>query len=329
MSLAFSQTFVGNGVAHIGKKVISTHCSAITMLLDVDTNARMTKRMPLQMVLACLYGLALLALGCNRNPYQQNPYGMVGPNGMVQPPAGMMGANPMLPNAAPQMAEMQRRIQLLDDTNRTLTTQLAQAQQQMQVVRDRADLLAKQLQDTTGQLQQSLLAQKQTESQALGIQASLNRRGGAKLTANNSMAISTANVQIAGAQVLREGDLIRIRISADQLFSPGTAQMISSGSHVLDQVATTLGSQFSRQRVGIEGHTDTGQLYGGAFSTPYQLAGAQAQAVMDQLSRRNNLPTQQLFIIAHGPNHPIGDNQTAAGRADNRRIEIVIYPETF
>ncbi len=115
------------------------------------------------------------------------------------------------------------------------------------------------------------------------------------------MAISTANVQIAGAQVLREGDLIRIRISADQLFSPGTAQMISSGSHVLDQVATTLGSQFSRQRVGIEGHTDTGQLYGGAFSTPYQLAGAQAQAVMDQLSRRNNLPTQQLFIIAHGP----------------------------
>ena len=56
---------------------------------------------------------------------------------------------------------------------------------------------------------------------------------------------------------------------------------------------------------------------------------ARTQAVIDQLIRRNNLPAQQLFVVAHGPNHPIGDNQSAAGRADNRRIEIVIYPETF
>ena len=281
--------------------------------------------------LCCLSGLAIGALGCNRNPYAMNPYAM---NGGTMPATqqAMMGVNPMMQqmaNQAPQFAEMQRRMQLLDDTNRTLTTQLAQAQQQMQVARDRADLLAKQLQDTTGQLQQSLLAQRQTESQALGMQASLSKRGGAKLTANNSIASTTSTLQIPGAQVVREGELIRVRIPADQLFAPGTAQLISSGSYQLDQVATTLSNQFGRQRVGIEGHTDTGQLYGGQFTTPYQLAGAQSQAVMDQLVRRNNLPTQQLFVIAHGPNHPIGDNQTAAGRADNRRIEIVIYPETF
>ena len=275
--------------------------------------------------------IAIAALGCNRNPYPMNPYAMNG-GALTPTQQAMMGVNPLaqpMGGAAPQLAEMQRRMQVLDDTNRTLTTQLAQAQQQMQVSRDRADLLAKQLQDTTGQLQQSLLAQRQTESQALGMQASLSKRGGAKLTANNSIASTTASLQIPGAQVVREGELIRVRVPADQLFAPGTAQLISSGSYLLDQVATTLSSQFSRQRVGIEGHTDTGQLYGGQFTTPYQLAGAQSQAVMDQLVRRNNMPTQQLFVIAHGPNHPIGDNQTAAGRADNRRIEIVIYPDTF
>ncbi len=282
--------------------------------------------------LGCASGLAIGALGCNRNPYPMNPYAMNG--GAIAPTQqAMMGGNPLLQPMAnqvpPQFAEMQRRMQTLDDTNRTLTTQLAQAQQQMQVARDRADLLAKQLQDTTGQLQQSLLAQRQTESQALGMQASLAKRGGAKLTANNSIAATTSNLQIPGAYVVREGDLIRVRIPADQLFAPGTAQLISSGSYLLDQVATTLSSQFGRQRIGIEGHTDTGQLYGGQFTTPYQLAGAQSQAVMDQFVRRNNLPTQQLFVIAHGPNHPIGDNQSAAGRADNRRIEIVIYPETY
>ena len=45
--------------------------------------------------------------------------------------------------------------------------------------------------------------------------------------------------------------------------------------------------------------------------------------------RRNGVPTQQLFVIAHGPNHPLADNQTPAGRAENRRIEFVVYPDTF
>jgi len=280
--------------------------------------------------LGCLCGWVIAALGCNRNPYQQNPYAAMGAGGGLQPTQqAMMGSNPMAQAFSPQVVDLQRRVQLIDDTNRNLTTQLAQAQQQMQVARDRADLLAKQLQDTTGQLQQSLLAQRQTESQALGIQASMNKRGGAKLTANNSIPISTNALQIPGARVVQDGDLIRIRIPADQLFGQGTAQLVSSGSYLLDQVATSISGQYGRHRVAVEGHTDTGALYGGAFSNPTQLAGAQAQAVIDQLVRRNNLPAQQLFVVAHGPNHPIGDNQTAAGRADNRRIEIVIYPETF
>lgn len=281
--------------------------------------------------------LVLGTLGCNRNPYA-NPYA-VGPNGvLVQPPPQAFGANLQLPtgqfpnafgNTNPQLAEYQRRVQQLDDSNRSLTTQLAQAQQQSQLARDRADLLAKQLQDTNGQLQQSLLAQRQIETQSRGIQASINARGGAKLTANNSYASSAPALQINGAQVIQEGDILRIRIPADQLFAPGTAQLNSSGSYMLDQIATALTTQFSRQRVGIEGHTDTGQLYGGAYATPYQLGGAQSQAVMDQLVRRNNVPTRQLFVVAHGPNHPLGDNQSAAGRADNRRIEIVVYPDTY
>ena len=278
--------------------------------------------------LSCFCGLAIGALGCNRNPYQQNPYAAMGNGGVLLPAQpGMVGVNPLV--NSPQIVDLQRRAQLLDDTNRTLTTQLAQAQQQMQVARDRADLFAKQLQDTTGQLQQSLLAQRQTESQALGIQASMNKRGGAKLTANNSIPMSTSALQIPGARVIQDGELIRIRVPADQLFGQGTAQLVSSGSYLLDQVAVAISGQYGRNRVAIEGHTDTSPLYGGAFSNPSQLAGAQAQAVIDQLVRRNNLPGQQLFVVAHGPNHPIGDNQSAAGRADNRRIEIVIYPETF
>ncbi len=230
---------------------------------------------------------------------------------------------------SPQLLEYQRRVQQLDDNNRQLTTQLAQTQQQLQAFRERGDLLAKQLQDAASQNKQLLAASQQIASQAQGMQASMALRGGARLTANNSVANSAVGLQIAGASVVPDGDVIRIRIPADQLFAPGTAQPNPTGAGVLDQVANALLRQYARQRVAVEGHTDASQPYAGAYGSPYQLSGSQAQAVMDQLVRRNGVPMQQLFVIAHGPNHPLADNQSPAGRSDNRRIEIVIYPETF
>jgi outer membrane protein OmpA-like peptidoglycan-associated protein len=37
----------------------------------------------------------------------------------------------------------------------------------------------------------------------------------------------------------------------------------------------------------------------------------------------------QLFLVAHGSNHPVVSNATAAGRTRNRRIELVVYAETI
>jgi chemotaxis protein MotB len=291
--------------------------------------------------------LVVGSLGCNRNPYWNAPYAVNPYPGAPAMPGSLM------PNyAAAQNSEYERRLQQLDENNRQLTTQLAQSQQQMQVYRDRADLLQKQLLDTSTQLQQSRLAQQELQGQARGMQASMSMRGGATLRPNVSAApgsgappgvtplgtpVSTAgplsaqlaHIQVPGATVQSEGSVIRIRVPADQLFAPGTGQLNPTAYQILDNVATAVLRSFPRQRVAIEAHTDSGNLYGGAFATQYQLATAQAQAVMDQLVRRNTLPTQQLTVVAHGPNFPRGDNQSPAGRAENRRIEFVIYPETF
>lgn len=283
--------------------------------------------------LLCLVVACTLLAGC-RNPYAPPGAGwqMNGQVPMGYPPQ-MSATGPQSVFAqqqtAPQLVELQRRVQQLDDNNRQLTTQLAQAQQQSQAFRERADLLAKQLGDLSTQNRQLLAASQQYANQALGMQASMSARGGAKLTANNSLAGTAASMQIAGARVVPDGNVIRVRIPSDQLFAPGTAQLNSASSTVLDQLANSIVRQYPRQRVAIEGHTDNAQLYGGTFGTTSQLAGAQAQAVLDQLVRRNGVPMQQLFVVAHGPNHPLADNQSPAGRAENRRIEVVIYPDTF
>ena len=64
------------------------------------------------------------------------------------------------------------------------------------------------------------------------------------------------------------------------------------------------------------------------YPTSHHLSVAQATAIYDALRRAAGVPQQQLFVIGHGSNHPKMSNGTEAGRQANRRIEVVVYPET-
>ena len=267
--------------------------------------------------------------GCNRS----NPYLTASPSGFFMPSASPSLANPQLPA---QLAEIERRAKLSDDNNRQLTTQLAQSQQQNQLLKERSDLMQRQLQDTSNQLQQSRMSSAQSNQQFRGLadrvqvdQSLQERRGGAKLTANTSSKIGSEPLRDLGYVVENEGGVLRLRVPADQLFQPGTAQLSPSASGILDRISETLKRSYSRQRIAIEGHTDNSPLYGGTFSTNHQLAAAQSNAVLDHLTRRNQMPIVQLFTLNHGDNYPISDNQSPASRATNRRVEFVIYSETF
>ncbi len=141
--------------------------------------------------------------------------------------------------------------------------------------------------------------------------------------------MSTGSLRELGFPVEEDNGVIRIRVPSDQLFQPGSAQLSASASSALDRLAQVISNEYKRQRIAIEGHTDNAPLYGGTYSTSHQLAAAQSNAILEQLTRRNQLPGAQLFTLAHGENYPIGDNSTAMGRSTNRRIEFVIYPETW
>ena len=285
---------------------------------------------------AILLFLLFSISGCSRS----NPYLTSSPSGFLVPNVAPSLTSPQLPA---QLAELERRAKLLDDNNRQLTTQLAQSQQQSQVLqqqaqlfKERSDLMQRQLQDVNNQLQQSRMASAQSSQQMRGLadrvqvdQALQERRGGAKLTANTSGKIVSEPLRDLGYAVENEGSVVRLRVPADQLFQPGTAQLTPSASGILDRVAEAFKRNYAKQRIAIEGHTDNSPLYGGTFSTSHQLAAAQSNAVLEHLTRRNQLPVSQLFTLNHGDNYPIADNQSPANRANNRRIEFVIYPETF
>nr|WP_146392236.1 OmpA family protein [Allorhodopirellula solitaria] len=264
--------------------------------------------------------VASMLTGCSQNPYLANGSGSV----WQPPPTGNQ-----LTAVQTQVAELNRRVQLLDDNNRQLTTQLAQSEQQAQVYRDELNLVRSQLADTAQQYEAARIAASNAQSSAKSFQASAQLRGGATIRANTNLTQLAGRLQLGNLQVQQDGEVIRVIVPSDQLFAPGTAQLQPQSTAVLDPVAAQLRSTFPRQRIAIEGYTDNSPMYGGAVGSPHQLTSAQTSAVLDLLTRRAGMPTAQLFIVSQGANNPRGDNATPAGRAANRRIELVIYPETF
>ena len=98
-------------------------------------------------------------------------------------------------------------------------------------------------------------------------------------------------------------------------------------AQLLQSVAAELRRKFPDQIIGIEGHTDNSPTHSQQFPSNHHLSAAQALSVYNSLMQRGTIAAQQLFVIGHGANHPVVSNATDAGRARNRRVEFVVYPE--
>jgi chemotaxis protein MotB len=226
-----------------------------------------------------------------------------------------------------QVQDLTRRVSQLDLNNADLHRQLAQAEQARQASQEQVALLQRQLGDMATRLKETQLAKAEADKQVSAIQASTRLRGGATITANNSVRQSLAMISIPGLDIRQDGEVIRIEIPGDKLFQPGTAQLVNDGYRILDEVAAAVQRTYPRQRIVVEAHTD--DSLAANPTAPHTLSTAQAQAVFQQLVQRGRLPARQLSVLALGENHPLASNGTPAGKAKNRRIEIVVYPDTI
>jgi flagellar motor protein MotB len=255
---------------------------------------------------------AVFAVGCN----QQNPYlAQPGTAALAQPPASVV-------------QDLNFRTGSLDADNTDLVGRLAQMEQERRILQDQVRLLQKQLTQTATQLREERLARAETDNKVQVLEASTRRRGGATITANTSHEEVLPMVEAVGVQLRRDGDVVRIELPADQLFLSGTAQFHQGAYGLLDRAANVIAQNYPQQVVVVEGHTSTEPVPGGRYSN-HELAAAQATAVFNQLTQRNRLPADQLKILSHGPTQPLASNANTAGQAKNRRVELVIYPETM
>ena len=111
------------------------------------------------------------------------------------------------------------------------------------------------------------------------------------------------------------------------LFDSGKAVLRRSAYPVLDRVAQVL-QEIPDQPVGVEGHTDNVPIKVSGWADNEALSLARAQAVVDYLVTKRGVDAGRLTAIGYGESRPIASNDTTAGRQKNRRVELIILPQS-
>jgi chemotaxis protein MotB len=92
------------------------------------------------------------------------------------------------------------------------------------------------------------------------------------------------------------------------------------------QLVTKIGTVVRDERthpIEVQGHTDSQPIHNGRFSSNFDLSGARASAVIDDFVSDGVL-SRRITLVGNAANEPVDTNTTAAGRAKNRRVEIVL-----
>jgi outer membrane protein OmpA-like peptidoglycan-associated protein len=199
--------------------------------------------------------------------------------------------------------------------------QTAAIQTKEQAGRDLMTLQAQGLQKAQGELNQTRqqLAAAGEKLQMTGKQ--LEEEKAARALAEKRARDAMDKLAVAAALAVKEeprGTVITLPGAV--LFPTAKWDLLPGAREKLDQVAEALKNQADHKMI-VEGHTDSQ----GTESSNIELSQRRAQTVRDYLVSRG-VPNDIITSTGLGQSRPVGDNGTAAGRQQNRRVEIIVQP---
>jgi chemotaxis protein MotB len=172
------------------------------------------------------------------------------------------------------------------------------------------------------------LAQLQEQEKTLGSQLQQHEEEArqSKATYDGLLGSLKKELEAGQIQVQQMRDGLSVNVAQEILFASGSASLDKSGKEVLQRVAEQL--KQTNYQVVVTGHTDNkpiGAGLVGRYPTNWELAGARAASVV-RLFVDSGLPATRLLAASMGEIKPAAPNDTAEGRAKNRRIEIRLRP---
>jgi outer membrane protein OmpA-like peptidoglycan-associated protein len=194
-----------------------------------------------------------------------------------------------------------------DETYKTtLEQQSEQLQQQTEQVAAQSSQYAQQLTQTQEQLEANTRALQERERKLQEAQRAAER----------------AQQELRQMESMREEAGRMIISLSGVLFESGGDKLSDLAERRLDTVAQALGAYADREIL-VEGYTDAQ----GDETRNRELSQKRADSAREYLVRRG-VPSQRIRSVGRGEENPVASNETTEGRANNRRVEIIVQPPT-
>lgn len=138
-------------------------------------------------------------------------------------------------------------------------------------------------------------------------------------TLSNQVAQHTVSIQMG-----RDGLVISLREAG--FFNSGSASPKPETLGTLRQIAASLGRTPYDLRV--EGHTDNIPIHTEEFDSNWELSSARATRIARLFLDMKAMPPERISAAGYAEYHPVASNETAEGRAENRRVDLVVLPRS-
>jgi chemotaxis protein MotB len=135
-----------------------------------------------------------------------------------------------------------------------------------------------------------------------------------------------AEIETGKMQIHMEQRGLVISFTQAATFPSGGDEITPGAIESIRKVALTLNKIPNPVR--LEGHTDSLPINNGRFHSNWELSAARSIAMLEALSNKFHIPKRRMSFGGYGDAAPIDTNETEAGRARNRRVDLVILNET-
>jgi len=136
-----------------------------------------------------------------------------------------------------------------------------------------------------------------------------------------------ANNIVGNLSTTTDGRGLVINLSDNVLFESGKADLSPKAKELLDAIATIL--LHSEKHIKVEGHTDNVPIRNERYPSNWQLSTDRATNVIMYWIEKHPEASDRLSAAGYGEHRTIAENGTVAGRAKNRRVDIIVLRDSI
>ncbi len=224
-------------------------------------------------------------------------------------------------------------LQTSENNNANLKAQMKDMKEQQQNLQSTNTQVLGRLQDLSvlsnkqaESVQKSLEKLEERDSYIKNLQGEMARKDSLNMALVMNLKGSLGSVADDDIDIQVDKGVVYISISDKLLFQTGSYDVSNKAMGVLEKVATVLKNQPNIEFM-VEGHTDNVPIRGGALKDNWDLSVLRATSVVRILQTKFGIDPKRMTAGGRSEYVPVTTNETAAGKAANRRTRIVVLPE--